>query len=248
MTGNKQKAKTLQIEIKKGHCFIVTPIGKDGSTTRRETDGLIKTVIRPVLEGLKFTNVVAAHEIAAPGSITRQIIERLLEDELVIANLTELNPNVMYELAVRHAKRLPVVIIAESGTALPFDILTERTVFYDDDLYGAELLKEKLFHSVNEAIKEEHPDNPIFRVVKNQIFNGINVIDSSKGQHDFLRILQNLETKVSDLSEKITKEESSNLTNKEYIATLEKEAIELLELFEKEKRSQKIRLGRSRTV
>jgi len=45
--------------------------------------------------------IIVPHEISASGSINKDIITNIYNDELVIANLTGLNPNVMYELSFR---------------------------------------------------------------------------------------------------------------------------------------------------
>lgn len=82
----------------------------------------------------KGYNVNVAHRMAQPGSINNQVIAELYYSNLVIANLSGLNPNVMYELAIRHCLRKPVIIIMEKGSGkIPFDTITERTVFYSND-------------------------------------------------------------------------------------------------------------------
>jgi len=159
---SKEETKNVQ-EIET--CFIITPIGDDNSIIRRKTDGLINNVIRPVCEKLKF-KAIPAHEIDNSGSITNQVIKSILDSKLVIANLTGLNPNVMYELAIRHATGLPILCLAEKSTKLPFDITTERTIFYCDDMFGAIELKSELEKKIKATLSDTEIDNPIYRVAK----------------------------------------------------------------------------------
>lgn len=164
--------KPTNTEEQKKQCFIITPIGGDNTETRIKADGLIRAVIFPVLEELDIEGK-AAHQIDASGSITKQVIVRIVNDDLVIANLTELNPNVMYELAVRHAKRKPVVVLAEKGTVLPFDIAQERTLFYTNDMIGVEELKPRLKAAIEKALSENDPDNPIYNAIHDNIMREI---------------------------------------------------------------------------
>jgi hypothetical protein len=162
--------------------LIITPIGAPNSAIRRSTDGLLHSVLKPLLAQCGLT-AVAAHEIDDAGSISSQVIRHLLEDDLVIANLTGLNPNVMYELAVRHAARRAVIIVAEAGTILPFDIADERAIFFVNDLAGVEEVKPALERAVRSALDEQHPDNPLYRVIAANVFQDA---DATGGEHRFI--------------------------------------------------------------
>jgi hypothetical protein len=146
----------------KKKCFIITPIGDEGSETREKAEGVIDS-ITPVFEALDF-ELFVPHRMPQPGSITKQILECILNHDLVVANLTELNPNVMYELAVRHSTARPVITIAEFGTKLPFDITTERTIFYTNDMRGVPKLQKELKSSITSInFNNLEFDNPIYR-------------------------------------------------------------------------------------
>jgi hypothetical protein len=110
-------------------CFVISEFGRD-EKARSERKQTLKHLVKRVLEP-KGYHVERADDIDDLGQITHQIIERLLDDDLVVADLTGLNPNVFYELAVRHAARKPVITLMTFGESIPFDLKDVRTVFYD---------------------------------------------------------------------------------------------------------------------
>lgn len=111
-------------------CFYITPIGEEGSEQRRHSDLFLGSFIEPALETFKL-KVVRADTIDKPGVITRQIIDYIVRSRLVIVDLSFHNPNVFYELAIRHMMRLPVVQIIRTGDRIPFDINQMRTIHID---------------------------------------------------------------------------------------------------------------------
>lgn len=165
---NNQEEQQPLAEKSNKTCFIVAPIGTEGTDIRRSTEGLLRAVLKPVLGKFDF-DVVIAHEISTLGSITEQVVNHLLEADLVVADLSGLNPNVMYELAIRHCAALPVIVIANRNTKLPFDVVVERTIFYSDDMHGGvELAREleKVIIKINE--NNLPPDNPVTRAKKSE--------------------------------------------------------------------------------
>lgn len=144
-------------------CFIITPIGDDSDPIRRHIEGIIDAAIRPAL--CDKYELVVAHKISEPGSITKQIIKEIYSDKLAIANLTNKNPNVMYELAFRHSLGKPVIMIAEKGTPLPSDIIMERIIFYQNDAQGVLELKDNII-AAEAKIDFNKESSPIYDVIQ----------------------------------------------------------------------------------
>lgn len=111
-------------------CFYITPIGSADSEQRKHSDLFLGSFVEPALAsfGLK---VVRADQIDKPGVITKQIIEYIVKSRLVIVDLSYHNPNVFYELAIRHMMRLPIVQIIRKSDGIPFDINQMRTIVID---------------------------------------------------------------------------------------------------------------------
>ena len=148
-------------------CFIITPIGNENSDIFRKAKGVIESVIKPILKENGFDDIKPAYEIMESGMISNQIIDRIINDDLVVANLTRNNPNVMYELAIRHSIAKPIIHICENETMLPFDIKDNRTIFYTDDMLGVQELKNELKRFVKQVdYSKEYKDNPIYNAVK----------------------------------------------------------------------------------
>jgi hypothetical protein len=142
-------------------CFFIAPIGKDESEIKKRSDAVRDWVVTPAAKAAADLETVRADDVGEPGQITAQAIQHCLKAKAAVADLTEGNPNVYYELSVRHGAQLPVVLIAEEGTPLPFDISQSRVIFFDHkDLASAGKAKEQLQGQI-EASLTGTPDNPI---------------------------------------------------------------------------------------
>lgn len=144
-------------------CFIITPIGDLDSEIFRMAKGVIESVIKPLLLEHGYDDIKPSYEINQTGMITTQVINRIIDDDLVIANLTGNNPNVMYELCLRHVTSKPIIHICQNGTTLPFDIKDSRTIFYKNDMLGVQELREQMDLFVQEIdYDKDYSDNPIY--------------------------------------------------------------------------------------
>jgi hypothetical protein len=114
------------------HCFIAIPYSRDDAEHKR-IEGWIDEVIRPPVKSLGLEAEIAALK-NAPSAITLEIRTHLAFDKLAIVDLGGAtgddppNPNVMYELGIRHAFDLPTVVLAWDTQVLPFDIGEHRIV------------------------------------------------------------------------------------------------------------------------
>lgn len=153
-------------------CFYITPIGHDGSEERKHSDLFLGSIVEPAIEPLGL-KVVRADGIDTPGMITNQVVEYVLNSKLVVVDLSFSNPNVFYELALRHAARLPTVQIIRKGDKIPFDISQFRTLILDcSDIYSLVPMlatyKAEISTLARKAIEDsEALENPLTSVYPN---------------------------------------------------------------------------------
>jgi hypothetical protein len=110
-------------------CFVIGPIGEEGSSARNAADILLRYVIKAGLE--PGYGVTRADEISRPGMINDQVITSIKEADLIVADLHGENPNAFYEVAIAHCFRKPTIHMIAKGAKIPFDLHEYRTIHYD---------------------------------------------------------------------------------------------------------------------
>lgn len=154
-------------------CFIVGPIGEKGTPVRNNADFLRRYIIRPAMADFPDFQVVRADEIGTPGMIDSQIITRLRDADLVIADLATSNPNAFYEIGIRHMVSKPIVHMRRVTEKIPFDVTLFSAVTYDlDSVEGHDAAIQELKRHVAAAVDPNHDvDNPVTRTLGKQHFN-----------------------------------------------------------------------------
>ena len=142
------------------HCFVVMPFGHTPVEARR-FKGWYNAVIEPAILEASYEPKLAATE-EQPSAINDDIRAHLAFDPMVVVDLggfipeSEPNPNVMYELGIRHALGLPLVMMAWRDQRLPFDVGNQRVIKEDRDFLDLETNKQKLINFIKAAERGQY--------------------------------------------------------------------------------------------
>jgi len=149
-------------------CFFIAPIGSKNTPERIRTEQVLEHIVSPAVEKHGY-KVLAAHKLPEPGSITGQIIKYLESASLVAADLSDHNPNVFYELAIRHALKKSVVQLLLEGQSIPFDLGDIRTIYYTLDLDGVGAARKELSEQVGFLETNPVVETPISKSLESQL-------------------------------------------------------------------------------
>lgn len=147
-------------------CFYIAPIGEDESEERKHSDLFLESIVAPAFDNFGY-KVIRADNIGKPGMITNQIIEYIMNSSFVVCDLSYHNPNVFYELALRHATKKPTIHIIRKCDKIPFDINDFRTVVIDDSsiytlIPSLESYKNQIVQQIRQMLDDPDAiDNPI---------------------------------------------------------------------------------------
>lgn len=156
------------------NCFVIMAISDqkfDNIETSSEQlkDDYENVIKQAILSARPKMNIVRADECAVPGTITTDILTHLMFDKFVIADVTYPNPNVFYELGLRHCFKAGTILIRNSSIKIktPFDISHQRYIEYECTPKGiqdlAKQLKEFFQWYEKNPIK---PDNQVLHLAQ----------------------------------------------------------------------------------
>ena len=143
-------------------CFVIMPFSATASCTKGEWTSIFEDLFKPAVEGAGL-DYECRRSVATRGNIVASILQELSDTYVVLADLTDRNVNVFYELGVRHTLKDRTILVAQKKEDIPFDLLAYAYHVYDwKTEKGRAKLTEKLAQLLSEIdTNPERPDNPV---------------------------------------------------------------------------------------
>ena len=145
-------------------CFVIMPFGvkNDDDDTAIDFDQIYEELFVEPAEAAGLT-IVRCDKISRAGSIHEDMFTHIAMDDVVIVDVTTANPNVFYELGVRHALAPSVTVLTRrSGTKSPFDVQGLRIIGYPADNHGWAAARKEIKEFIQNGRRTRHTDSPIF--------------------------------------------------------------------------------------
>lgn len=160
-------------------CFVSMPLGikiDPSSGKDIDFDRIYYELIAPAIVATENRSF-RMDDAAIQMNMQRTVIESVINSDIMISDLTTLNPNVMYELGMRHiAQRGLTIMICASGTSLPFNISSSQVISYKLNEDGTvsdgskQAFQQLLRYSIESSLDQIVTDSPVY-----QFFPGISI-------------------------------------------------------------------------
>jgi hypothetical protein len=153
-------------------CFVISPIGANDSQIRKNANLLFETIIITITKKYGY-ETLRSDTNDKFGQITREIFKEISTSDLIIADLTCLNPNVLYELGICHTIDKPTILMKNKidNKPLPFDTKNHNTIIYEfNDL---EKDKSRLEDQIIKIENDNSSYNPIDFVLRSEILSAM---------------------------------------------------------------------------
>jgi hypothetical protein len=155
----------IKMSEEKEICFVIMPFSK---TTTKHTQAYwtkhFKDFLKPLIE--EYPSLEARRSKPRRGGVLSEIITALVTSPVVVADITDQNPTVFWELGVRQSFKHGTVTIAEEGTKPPFDVSAKGTLFYSNERLKNEAFRKDFKEAVLDCL--EHPersDSQVFEIL-----------------------------------------------------------------------------------
>jgi hypothetical protein len=128
-------------------CFVMMPFAEP-------LGSYYASIYEPAIKKAGLTAKRADDDIYGTGKIIDQIWAGINTARVLVAELTNRNPNVLYELGLAHALTKPVVLVSSNENDVPFDVKHVRVIYYDvnDPFWGSKLI-DKVAENILSALK-----------------------------------------------------------------------------------------------
>lgn len=148
--------------------FVIMPYGGDNPEKVKEYNRVFRFMIAEAVHSFDPTAEVFRQDYTGQGGqILRNVISNIAEADLVIADISDRNWNVAYELGLRHVlNKYGTLLLCNDETELPYDISQLNVIVYPTDgwLDRVEELTEQIAKHIAKAMQKDRSDSPVFDI------------------------------------------------------------------------------------
>jgi hypothetical protein len=135
-------------------CYVLMPFSSTRSHTETEWTETFEKFFKPTLESLGYS---CERSVASVGSVLGGIIESIHRSWIILADLTDCNTNVMYELGVAHTMTNNTIIVSQDIGSVPSDLKSYGVILYDPKTKDGAM---DFMKRVSAVLSELHSQNP----------------------------------------------------------------------------------------